>query len=68
MRVAVAGFAHESNTFSSQPTTLDDFEIEIGQQLLDDNAVAEVHAELEHRTGTRVRVLFMGVTEEMEKE
>ena len=38
MRVAVAGFAHESNTFSSQPTTLDDFEIEVGQQLLDDNA------------------------------
>jgi hypothetical protein len=30
--------------------------------------MAEVHAELEHRTGTRVRGLFMGVTEEMEKE
>jgi microcystin degradation protein MlrC len=34
MRVAVAGFAHESNSFSSQPTNLEDFQIHAGQQVL----------------------------------
>lgn len=34
MRVAVAGFAHESNTFASQPTDLDAFEIHLGAEVL----------------------------------
>jgi microcystin degradation protein MlrC len=34
MRVAVAGFAHESNTFSSQPTGLESFGISEGGQML----------------------------------
>ena len=34
MRIAVAGFAHESNSFASQPTTLDDFVIHEGAQVL----------------------------------
>lgn len=38
MRIAVAGFAHESNTFASQPTTLADFDIQSGQDMLDANA------------------------------
>ena len=35
MRIAVAGFAHESNSFSSQPTTLDDFRLNEGRDILD---------------------------------
>ena len=38
MRVAVAGFSHESNTFASQPTTLDDFLVHTGQSMLDHHA------------------------------
>jgi microcystin degradation protein MlrC len=38
MRVAVAGFSHESNTFASQPTTLADFSIHFGDQFLDRHA------------------------------
>ena len=34
MKVAVAGFAHESNTFSSQPTRLEDFDIYEGDEVL----------------------------------
>ena len=34
MRIAVAGFAHESNTFSSQPTRLEDFGITTGTEVL----------------------------------
>jgi microcystin degradation protein MlrC len=34
MRVAIAGFSHESNTFSSQPTTLEDFGVRAGEQLI----------------------------------
>ena len=34
MRIAVAGFAHESNTFSVQPTRLEDFGILTGQEML----------------------------------
>lgn len=37
MRVAVAGFAHESNTFSSQPTRLEDFGIREGADVLEDH-------------------------------
>ena len=42
MRVAVAGLAHESNTFSSQPTRLQDFGIREGTDLL------EVHNDTYH--------------------
>lgn len=35
MKVAVAGFAHESNSFSSQPTALEDFTIHEGSEVLD---------------------------------
>ena len=35
MRIAVAGFAHESNSFSSQPTKLDDFRVNEGRGMLD---------------------------------
>jgi len=35
VRVAVAGFVHESNTFSSQPTRLQDFGIREGTDLLE---------------------------------
>ena len=34
MRIAMAGFAHESNTFASQPTTLDDFAVYAGQEMV----------------------------------
>jgi len=34
MRIAMAGFAHESNTFASQPTTLDDFAVYTGQEMV----------------------------------
>ena len=34
MRVAVAGFAHESNSFSSQPTNLTDFVVHTGDDVL----------------------------------
>lgn len=34
MRIAVAGFSHESNTFSAQPTVLDDFGIQTGREML----------------------------------
>lgn len=34
MRVAVAGFAHESNSFSSQPTQVSDFSVSVGSQVL----------------------------------
>ena len=34
MRIAVAGFAHESNTFSVQPTRLEDFGILTGGEVL----------------------------------
>lgn len=30
MRIGVAGFAHEANSFSSQPTTLEDFGVSEG--------------------------------------
>lgn len=35
MRVAIAGFSHESNTFSSQPTEINNFELLEGQGLID---------------------------------
>lgn len=35
MRIAIAGFAHESNTFAAKPTTLNDFSIWRGQEMLD---------------------------------
>ena len=38
MRIAVAGFSHESNTFSAQPTRLEDFGILTGGQVLDRHA------------------------------
>jgi len=34
MRIAIAGFSHESNSFSSQPTTLEDFGVRAGDQLI----------------------------------
>lgn len=34
MRIAVAGFSHESNSFSSQPTTLADFGVHPADQLV----------------------------------
>ena len=34
MRIAIAGFAHESNTFASQPTRLEDFSIYEGEEIL----------------------------------
>ena len=34
MRLAIASFAHESITFSSKPTTLDDFEVFEGEQII----------------------------------
>ncbi|MEE3235603.1 MAG: M81 family metallopeptidase [Candidatus Latescibacterota bacterium] len=34
MRVAIAGFSHESNTFSSQPTGVNDFDLSEGQDLI----------------------------------
>ena len=34
MRIAVAGFSHESNSFSAQPTVLDDFGIQTGREML----------------------------------
>ena len=34
MRVAIAGFSHESNTFSSQPTGVNDFALSEGQDLI----------------------------------
>lgn len=35
MRVAIAGFAHESNTFAAKPTTLEDFSTWRGQTMID---------------------------------
>ena len=35
MRIAIAGFAHESNTFAAKPTTLQDFSIWRGQEMID---------------------------------
>lgn len=35
MRIAIAGFSHESNTFSAKPTRLEDFSIWRGQQMID---------------------------------
>jgi microcystin degradation protein MlrC len=35
MRIAVAGFSHESNTFSSMPTNVSDFRIRRSQELID---------------------------------
>jgi microcystin degradation protein MlrC len=35
MRIAIAGFAHESNTFAAKPTRLEDFEIYHGQAMID---------------------------------
>jgi microcystin degradation protein MlrC len=35
MRIAIAGFAHESNTFAAKPTTLEDFSIWRGQAMID---------------------------------
>lgn len=35
MRIAIAGFAHESNTFAAKPTRLEDFEIYRGQAMID---------------------------------
>ena len=35
MRIAIAGFAHESNTFAAKPTVLEDFEIYRGQAMID---------------------------------
>lgn len=34
MRIAIAGFAHESNTFSSKPTTLEDFGVLEGEEII----------------------------------
>ncbi|MBT4503229.1 MAG: hypothetical protein HOC74_36190, partial [Gemmatimonadetes bacterium] len=34
MRIAIAGFAHESNTFASQPTRLEDFSIYEGEEIV----------------------------------
>ncbi len=38
MRIAVAGFSHESNTFAVKPTTLADFSIQRGQALVEYHA------------------------------
>ncbi|MEW6754708.1 MAG: M81 family metallopeptidase [Candidatus Latescibacterota bacterium] len=35
MRIAIAGFNHESNTFASHPTSLEDFRIYVGHQVLE---------------------------------
>jgi microcystin degradation protein MlrC len=35
MRVAVASFTHESNTFAAEPTTLEDFSIHRGQEVIE---------------------------------
>ena len=35
MRIGIAGFSHESNSFSMSPTTLNDFDVYEGQALLD---------------------------------
>jgi len=35
MRIAIAGFAHESNTFAAKPTTLEDFSLWRGQSMID---------------------------------
>ncbi len=35
MRIAVAGFSHESNSFYSQPTKLEDFEVCEGVEIID---------------------------------
>jgi microcystin degradation protein MlrC len=35
MRIAIAGFAHESNTFAATPTRLEDFSIWRGQEMID---------------------------------
>jgi microcystin degradation protein MlrC len=35
MRIAIAGFSHESNTFAAKPTTLQDFSIWRGQEMID---------------------------------
>jgi len=35
MRIAVAGFLHESNTFASQPTRLEDFSVYTGEEIVD---------------------------------
>ena len=35
MRIAIAGFSHESNTFAATPTRLDDFRIYRGQAMID---------------------------------
>jgi len=34
MRIAIAGFAHESNTFASKPTTLEDFGVLEGAEII----------------------------------
>jgi microcystin degradation protein MlrC len=38
MRLCIAGFSHESNTFASAPTTLDDFRSFEGQEIVDNYA------------------------------
>ena len=35
MRIGIAGLMHESNTFSVQPATLDDFQVQVGQAVID---------------------------------
>ena len=35
MRIAIANFSHESNTFAAKPTRLEDFEIYRGQAMID---------------------------------
>lgn len=35
MRIAIAGFSHESNTFASLPTRLDDFDVHEGSAVVD---------------------------------
>ena len=35
MRIAIAGFMHESNTFAVFPTTLDNFHIHRGDAVID---------------------------------
>ena len=35
MRIAIAGFMHESNTFAVFPTTLDQFHIQRGADVID---------------------------------
>src|SRR5690606_39683847 len=35
MRIAIAGFSHESNTFAATPAALQDFSVRRGQEMID---------------------------------